>query len=615
MGASPVQIKRVALNGLILLALLLPGLALAETVSLAVDTVHLNLGPHMEYLEDREGSLSIESVTQTEQPHQWTLSNRETPTFGYTSSTYWLRFSLTTETQASRDYLLEVAYPVLDHLEVFIFRDDQQIQYYRMGDRYPFSQRPIDHPNFVIPLEVSPESITQVYLRVQTGSSLQVPAHLWHDHALLEHRDNVVMGQALFYGAMLVMAIYNFLIFIAIRDISYFYYVMYVLSTTLLLAGIQGITFKYLWPNTLWLNDTSLVLALSGMIFFPTLFFRSFLQIPQTRPILAKILLGFAALAILTAIGAFLLPYRIMMVTTMIIVMLAILMGFWVGIVRWLDGYHAAKYFNLAWASMLAAGLILAFNKLGLLPRTWFTEHVAQIGATLEVILLSFALAHRISHERQMREQAQRESALAQQKLLEHQIRANEDLDRIVRQRTEELEKANAKLKQISATDGLTGLKNRRAFEELFELEYKRAYREKTPIAVIMVDLDHFKKINDQYGHPFGDKCLVKAAEMIRTNIRRPPDVAARYGGEEFILLLPNTDLEGTLCVAHNILETFMRTEVQDGDISLTMTASLGVACHVPDDQTSREALLREADQYLYQAKENGRNRVEWKQD
>src|SRR5690606_6642200 len=261
---------------------------------------------------------------------------------------------------------------------------------------------------------------------------------------------------------------------------------------------------------------------------------------------------------------------------------------------------------------MLSAGLILACNKLGLLPRTWFTEHVAQIGATLEMILLSFALAHRISHERQMREQAQRESAQAQQQLLEHQIQANADLDRIVRQRTEELEKANAKLKQISATDGLTGLMNRRAFEELFEIEYKRAYREKSPLAIIMVDLDHFKKINDQYGHPFGDQCLIQAAGLIRSNIRRPPDAAARYGGEEFILLLPNTDLEGALCVARNILESFNSTEVQSDGIRLTMTASFGVACQIPDSHTSREALLKEADNYLYQAKEKGRNRIEW---
>jgi len=605
-------LKRIALKWLALFALLLPALALADTISVAENTAHLNLSPQLEYLEDPEGSLTIESIRQAGHAHHWTLSEQETPSFGYTDSTYWFRFSATADASTPLDYLLEVAYPVLDYLDIFIFQDDQQVQHYRLGDRYPFSQRPIDHPNFVIPLEIPSDGIIQVYFKVQSGSSLQVPVHLWHSHALLEHRDKVVTGQALFYGAMLVMAIYNLLIFIAIRDISYFYYVMYVLSTTMLLAGIQGITFKYLWPNTLWLNDASLVVALSGMIFFPSLFFRSFLDIPRTRPILAKILLGFAALAILTAIGAFLLPYRLMMVTTMVIVMLAILMGFWSGIVRWLDGYHAAKYFNLAWSAMLFAGLILAFNKLGVLPRTWFTEHVAQIGATLEMMLLSFALAHRISHERKMREQAQRESAYAQQQLLEHQIQANADLDRIVRQRTEELEKANAKLKQISATDGLTGLVNRRAFEELFEAEYKRAYREKSPLSLIMVDLDHFKKINDQYGHPFGDQCLIQAAGLIRRNLRRPPDVAARYGGEEFILLLPNTDLEGALCVARNILESFNQTEVKSDGIQLKVTASFGVSCQVPSNQTSREGLIKEADQYLYQAKEKGRNRIEW---
>lgn len=604
--------RKALLKSLALLLFFIPTLAAPDVIHLIPDTSELGLGRQLEYLEDPQGSLTIESLLRGEQASAWRQSNQDILSFGYTGSTYWIRFNITTEAHTPRDYLLEVAYPVLDYLDVFIFRDGQQVQHYAMGDRQPFHQRPIDHLNFLFPVEIIPDSVTQVYLRVQSSSSLQVPIRLWQSHTLIEHVFNVTTGQSLFYGAMLVMAIYNLLIFLAIRDISYFYCVMYILCMTLLLAGIQGLTFKYLWPNTLWLNDTSLILALSGMVFFPSLFFRSFLAIPQTRPVLGKILAGLACLAVLTAIGAFLFSYRTMMVTTMIIAMMAILVGFWAGIVRWLDGYHAAKYLNLAWIAMLSAGLILAFNKLGLLPRTWLTEHMAQIGATLEVILLSFALAHRISHERHMRELAQQESALAQQKLLEHQIRANEDLDRIVRQRTEELEKANAKLKEISATDGLTGLLNRRAFEELFQIEYQRAYREKAPLSIIMVDLDHFKQINDQYGHPFGDLCLIKAAELIRSNIRRPPDAAARYGGEEFILLLPKTDLQGALCVARNILKAFNGAKVQDGDLCLTVTASLGVASHIPDAHTSREALLREADMNLYQAKGNGRNRVEW---
>src|SRR5690606_28237550 len=181
--------------------------------------------------------------------------------------------------------------------------------------------------------------------------------------------------------------------------------------------------------------------------------------------------------------------------------------------------------------------------------------------------------------------------------------------------RTEELERTNAKLKQISVTDGLTNLLNRRAFEEVFLTEYKRAYREKSSLAILMIDLDHFKRINDQYGHPFGDLCLIKAAEIISQNIRRPSDVAARYGGEEFIRLLPNTDTHGAVYVARNILRMLAEALVTDGEHQLAMTASIGVSAETPRSSDGREGLLKQADQQLYAAKEAGRNRIVWCND
>src|SRR5690606_11743457 len=111
-----------------------------------------------------------------------------------------------------------------------------------------------------------------------------------------------------------------------------------------LLATIQGLTYMYLWPGNVTLNDATLVLSLSGMIFFPTLFFRSFLSLPETRPVLSRVLLVFTCLSILTAAGGFFLPYRFMIVTTILLVLGAIMTGFTAGILRWLDGYHAAKY-------------------------------------------------------------------------------------------------------------------------------------------------------------------------------------------------------------------------------------------------------------------------------
>jgi diguanylate cyclase len=196
--------------------------------------------------------------------------------------------------------------------------------------------------------------------------------------------------------------------------------------------------------------------------------------------------------------------------------------------------------------------------------------------------------------------------------MLEHQIQANQNLDRIVLERTEELEKTHAKLRAISTTDGLTQLLNRRAFDEMFQTEFKKAYRSQRPIAVLMIDLDHFKLINDGYGHPFGDLCLVRTAEVLRNCLRHSGDIAARYGGEEFIVLLPDTDTPEAVNLAQAIMDALRRTLMSDGSRQLTISASIGLAAWVPDDLNGQEALLREADRQLYIAKAQGRNRIEW---
>ena len=596
-----------------LLIVLVTTLAAPAVASMLVegDPRVMRPGSAMEYLEDPSGALDAVSLRRDPQA-VWRRAGNDVLSFGYTASVYWVRFRLPGSDDDVR-HMVEVAYPVLDHVDAYVFAGDQLVSHYRMGDRLPYRERPIDHPNFIFPVEVSEPEGREIYLRVESTSSVQIPVVVYRDGALAEYKYNEGVIQALFYGAMIMMALYNFLLFVSTRDVSFFYYVLYVVFITLLLAGIEGLPYKYLWPEAVRFNEASLVLALAGMAFFPVLFFRSFLALPKTRPITSRILMGFAVAAVFFAIGAFLLPYRIMIVSSMALVICAIMVGFWAGIVRWLDGYYAARYFNVAWIFMLSGGFLLAMNKLGFLPRNWFTEHVGQIGASLEVMLLSFALAGRINYERRMRELAQRESAEAQAHLLQHQIRANEDLDRLVRARTDELERANARLRQMSATDGLTGLYNRRAFEESFANEYKRAYREGTPLTIMMIDLDHFKQVNDSHGHPFGDLCLVRAAEIVRQNLRRPPDVAARYGGEEFIVLLPNTDMAGGATVAENILADLAAEPVVDGNVYHRLTASIGLACCIPGEGMDREALLREADEQLYVAKEEGRNRIRYR--
>lgn len=176
----------------------------------------------------------------------------------------------------------------------------------------------------------------------------------------------------------------------------------------------------------------------------------------------------------------------------------------------------------------------------------------------------------------------------------------------------EKLKIANQQLQQIANCDGLTGLLNRRYFDNYFQQEWKRLSREQAALSLIMCDVDYFKNYNDTYGHLLGDECLRRIATVLQQTIKRPADLVARYGGEEFIILLPNTDLEGAIHLAEKINLQVKSLAIPhiNSSISHCVTVSLGVASTIPQLNISPQTLIASADKMLYKAKSAGRNTI-----
>lgn len=180
------------------------------------------------------------------------------------------------------------------------------------------------------------------------------------------------------------------------------------------------------------------------------------------------------------------------------------------------------------------------------------------------------------------------------------------------RRMSEELRATNALLTTLAATDALTGLANRRTLDQTFLVEWKRAVRVQTPLALLIVDIDNFKQFNDFYGHPEGDRCLRAVADLLNTHVRRPQDVAARFGGEEFVLLLPQTALDDAFALAERIREGVQRLALpHDGSAYGCVTVSIGCAAAIPSHGDEHLQLLQAADSALYIAKQVGRNCVQ----
>ena len=170
---------------------------------------------------------------------------------------------------------------------------------------------------------------------------------------------------------------------------------------------------------------------------------------------------------------------------------------------------------------------------------------------------------------------------------------------------------AQLALEQLATKDGLTGIANRRAFDDALQTEWGRAIRESKPISLLMVDVDHFKNYNDCFGHPAGDECLKRVAEVMATSLLRPGDFVARYGGEEFSVILPDVDRAGAMLLAERIRMAVEQLHMPNGNSNgATLTVSVGAATANALGKIPATEVLRAADAALYQAKHEGRNRV-----
>jgi diguanylate cyclase (GGDEF)-like protein len=251
-----------------------------------------------------------------------------------------------------------------------------------------------------------------------------------------------------------------------------------------------------------------------------------------------------------------------------------------------------------------------AFHDMGylsenILPYTWMTPYGYILFICLVFTLLVIEQARRHSDAvRRSEELKESQKSIA---------RLNAALEKTVEDRTAELRRANDSLATLAGTDGLTGIANRRRFDEVLALEWRRAERSSTYLAIIMLDVDFFKLYNDEYGHLEGDRVLRRIAGVLAFFARRSGDLAARYGGEEFVLVLPGLDLPEAETVAHAVVAEVQALGIpHSGGIGQVLTISAGVAAVQPQAglEVDRDLLVREADRALYQAKAAGRNGV-----
>ncbi len=390
----------------------------AENIKLLVLTSDKNkysLGTYLEILEDKKNTLKFNDVITPDISKNFVPSEKELPQYGFSNSSFWVRFRLKNEIKRDSTWFLELAYPHMNNFE--LYTPDKSGKYFmrKTGDELIFKNRELDYKNFIfkIPVEADAEQI--VYMRFSGECSKEFPLTLWEPAVFAEQAMMETLGLGIYYGIILVMMIYNLILFFSIRDRSYLFYVIYILSYGLVQMAYNGMAFQYLWPYLPAWHNISLPFLIGLAIMCMALFSKSFLHVDEyakrPKPALPAIMGIGIFLMILSVFGSYLLAIRLAMVL-MVLTSITILITV---IICIKNKYRPAKFFLVAWIAFLGGLVLIALNKLNFLPSNFITEYAMQIGSALEVTLLSFALADRINIIEQEKKQAQTEAMEALQ--------------------------------------------------------------------------------------------------------------------------------------------------------------------------------------------------------
>ena len=359
-------------------------------------------GVTTEYLNPDRPGHTIESLLQAADSTPW-IPFDGSLNLGYQDEPVWVRIDLGS---ARTDIaLLEVAYPNLDVVDLYYVRGTEVLSTIRTGDRSPFEQRPWPHRHFIFP--IADQEFDRLYLRVQTSTSVQIPIAFVTPTEFSERDQASLVRQGLFLGVLLVMALYNLFIYLRTRETSFILYVGYVTSMALYQAFHHGLTFQYLWPGSPDWHNISGGLFISATVGFVSLFSRDILVLQKASPLLSNYLKAAAHLAAGLFLLSFAFSYSMIARLTITLAIPTALLIISAGVVLWIRGMRPAKFFTLGWTAFLLGAIVFALNKLGFLPHTIFTENALQVGATIEVLLLSVALAERLNEERQERRRVQ----------------------------------------------------------------------------------------------------------------------------------------------------------------------------------------------------------------
>lgn len=583
-----------------------PGASLlAASVVLGPGSSGQGLNGQVDLLEDPSGKLGIADLQRADvQAGFRPADGRESA--GRSPSAWWLRVTLQKGIDAPARWWLELGGMLV--LDARLYLPDGQDGWIERasGERVPFAEGrdyPYRRGLFELP-ELGDQPLT-IYVRSYDPAGNLFPLRIWQlgDLQLMSGEENFTYG--LIYGVVLALLLYNLFILFSLRDRAYFWYVLTTGCSLLMMLAMSGHAQQYLWPNIatpVWLDRMTMPSLWSVLLMRFTI---ALLSRPGGSPWPSRVLnvvCGLYGVAILiNALG--MRHEASLLIALLPVLTMPIALG-WAALRSW-QGFVPARFYLIGYGFVLVSAVILLLRAGGVIPPLPLIGYFFPLAVSLEAILFSFALAYRIQMLRQEKAVALRLADREKSARLEQIQRSAEELQGAVELRTAELADANRQLQHAAFHDSLTELPNRRYLLERLDAAMADSLRRGESLALLLLDLDHFKPINDQHGHDAGDFVLRALGQRLQAHLRRG-DFAARLGGDEFAVLVTGPGVKSELPQIVERLLQALNQPVEYGGVSLLVGVSIGTA-RFPDDADQLTELYKAADSALYQAKQLGR--------
>lgn len=375
------------------------------------------VGKYLTYLEDPSGNLTIEDVTSPKYAPQFRQRNEEVPNFGFTNSAYWMRFEVRNQARPTTLWLLELAFGNFHQLDLYFPSPDQHgFSVKQMGNLLPFNSSEFAYHNPVFKLPLLPNQTTTIYLRAKNGSVTFFPLTLWTLETFAQKQAETNLGWGIFYGVLLIVLVYNFLMFISLRDKAYFCLINFGFSFLLTHAAIHGFTAQYFWPTVggwdcVAMNLLTGISLANGLQFIiVALETKTYLPRPHKVATFFKWLTWFLVGCI--PFGS----YDVLAKLLSGLIILACFLGISICFLTLRRGYHPAHYFTLGLASIMFSEVFFHFSQFEILPITFLVEMSLEIGTVIGMFFFSLTLIDRVNTLHQEKQQAQNKEALLRER-------------------------------------------------------------------------------------------------------------------------------------------------------------------------------------------------------